>query len=370
MIRVLHVIGSLNSGGSQTMIMNLYRNIDRSKIQFDFIIDRENELFYAEEIKKLGGKIHVLPTFNIKNILIYRKSWKSFFYNNPEYKIIHGHVRSTAAIYLKIAKKYGLKTISHSHSTSSGSGISALVKNILQYRIRYIADYLFACSKESGEWLFGKKSLNNKNFFILNNSIDAKKFIYDEKTRESVRKELNIDNKFVVGHIGRFHPSKNHEFILDVFKEISNKSKESVLILVGDGELKESIKNKVKELGLQNNVIFTGVRSDIERILQGLDIFIFPSIYEGLGIVAVESQAAGLRTIVSNSIPKEAFVTDLIEMVSLESPKSDWVDTIMKYTNGYERNNTYEQICNKGYDINETVKWLEKFYLERLKNND
>lgn len=369
-IRILHVFGELNRGGAETMIMNLYRNIDRKNIQFDFIVHTENVCDYDEEIKKLGGKIYRIPRYRGKNHFEYKKAWEKFFSTHSEYKIIHGHVRSTASIYMKIAKKYNKITISHSHSISSGRGFSSLVKNILQYRIRYISDYLFACSKEAGIWLFGRKSINKDNFFIVKNSIQAEKFEYDLKTRDEIRKEFNIENRFVIGHIGRFHPSKNHEFLIDIFKEIYNINKKAILILVGEGDLKQLIIDKVKKLNLEENVLFLGGRSDINRILQGIDIFVFPSLYEGLGIVAIEAQASGLKTIVSNKIPKEAYITDLVEVVDLDEPTYEWARKINKYAHVHNRRSTFKDICNKGYNINETVRWIEKFYIGKVKEYD
>lgn len=363
MIRVLHVIGSLNNGGSQAMIMNIYRNINREKIQFDFIIDREDEVFFADEIKQLGGKIYVMPIFNLRNLFKFIKEWNKFFCEHEEYKIIHGHVRSTAAIYLKIAKKYGLETISHSHSTSSGTGIKALIKDIMQYPIRYIADYFFACSKDAGQWLFGKKVIEKENFYIIKNAIDAKKYIYNDDIRIKIRKEFNIEDKFVIGHIGRFSTPKNHSYLIDIFKEIYEENKNSILMLVGDGELRKCIEEKVAKLNLQDNVIFTGIRSDINYILQGMDVFVCPSLFEGLGIVVIEAQATGLHCLVADTLPKlETKVTDLIQYLPLDNNIRGWSRNLLKYNNNYERTNRYKDIENSGYDINSTVKEIERFY--------
>ena len=362
MIRILHVIGSLNNGGSQAMVMNLYRNIDRSKIQFDFIVDRSDELFFAEEIKALGGRIYFLPTFNIKNIPIYKKEWKNFFEKNREYKIIHGHVRSTASIYLGIAKKYGLKTIAHSHNNSSGKGIKALIKNVLQYPIRYIADYYFACSRNAGEWLYGKKVCKGDRFTIINNAIDSSKFIFKNATRQKVREKMNINEYFVIGNIGRFHHQKNHEFMINVFKAIHDKDKKTKLLLVGDGELLENIKKKVENLGLSKSVIFTGIRSDTNDLLNAMDLFIFPSIYEGLGIVAIEAQASGLQCVVSDAIQDEVFITNLVESISLKEPVELWAEKILSYKNNYQRYNRQSEIINSGFDIRKVTDQIQNLY--------
>lgn len=367
MIRILQVIGSLGNGGSQAMIMNLYRNIDRSKIQFDFIIDRPEEQFFSEEIKNLGGKIYILPSFKSQNILNYKKSWRKFFEEYSEYKIIHGHVRSTAAIYLKIAKEKGLVAIAHSHSTSSGSGFSSIVKNIMQYPIRYIADYLFACSYSAGEWLFGKKACKKNNFFIQKNAIDSKRYIYNNEKRKEKRKELQIENKYVIGHVGRFDAPKNHEFLIDVFKKVHDRNNKAVLMLIGDGNLRTFIEEKVEELEISDSVIFTGIRSDIPELLNVMDLFLFPSLFEGLGIVVIEAQACGLKCIVSNTVPKEAYVTDLIESIDLKASDNFWAKKILEYPSVYVRQNTYEEICQKGYDIISAAQWLQDFYLKIIK---
>ncbi|WP_062237235.1 glycosyltransferase family 1 protein [Fictibacillus sp. FJAT-27399] len=365
MIKVLQVIGSLNNGGSQAMIMNLYRNIDHSKIQFDFIIDRENELFYAEEIKALGGKIYFFPTFNIRNIFKYLKSWNDFFKEHPEYKVIHGHVRSTASIYLSIAKKYGVTTIAHSHSTSSGTGPSAIVKNLLQYPVRYLADYLFTCSKAAGEWLYGKKACEKRNFQILKNAIDTRNFIFNNELRNNKRKELKIEGKFVIGHVGRFNTPKNHEFLIDIFKAVHDKNENSVLLLVGDGNLKQSIEKKIYDLGMEDKVILTGVRSDIPDLLQSMDVFLFPSIFEGLPVTLIEAQAAGLPCVISKNITDEINVTSLVNSVSLLKSANFWAEKILEIKQSYERENNYNHIVKAGYDITETAKWYQEFIFNK-----
>lgn len=366
-IRVLQVFAQMNRGGAESMIMNLYRNIDRSKLQFDFVVHTDKKCAFDDEIQLLGGKIYRVPVYKGTNHFTYKKCWNTLLHEHPEYKIIHGHVRSTAAIYLKIAKNYGLMTIAHSHSTSSGTGLSAIAKNILQYPIRYTADYLFACSAFAGTWLFGEKACKKDNFFILNNAIDAKQFIYDEGKRNDKRREYQIEDKFVIGHVGRFQAPKNHEFLIDIFKIVHDQNNNAVLLLVGDGNLRLTIEKKVDCLGLTDNVIFTGVRSDIPELMQAMDVFVFPSLYEGLGIVAVEAQAAGLHCIVADTIAKEAYMTDLIETVSLKESADDWASKILKYIDGYKRRNTYGQINLSGYDIGETTQWIEKFYLSKRK---
>lgn len=366
-IRILHVLGRLDRGGAETMIMNIYRNIDRSKIQFDFVIHTKDKCDYNDEIYKLGGRIYSVSRYMGRNHYAYKREWINFLSNHREYKIIHGHIRSTASIYLSIAKKFGLITIAHSHSTGSrGNLVEKFAKGIMQYRIRFIADYLFACSDEAGKWLFGKNSIKNDNYLVIKNAIDVEKYIYNEEVRNKIRKSLNIENKFVIGHVGSFTFPKNHKFLINLFYEVQKQEDNAVLMLVGDGKLKNKVLKQIDKLGLKDKVIFTGVVPDVYNYLNAMDIFVFPSIFEGLGIAVIEAQAAGLKSIVSDTLPREAFVTDLIVPLSLESKFNIWKKTITENSSGYERKNMIREISKKGYSINNNAKMLTSFYLRLI----
>ncbi|OBZ09820.1 glycosyl transferase family 1 [Bacillus sp. FJAT-27264] len=360
-VRILHVFGIMNCGGAETFIMNIYRNIDRNKIQFDFIVHSQDKGYYDDEIKALGGKKYVVPKFKGTNLLNYRKAWKDFFEAHSEYRVIHSHIRSTASVFLNTAQKNGLKTIIHSHSTSSGGGLSGFVKDLLQLPLRYITDYRFACSTDAGRWLFGKKD-----FSIIKNAIKVEDYIYNPEVRDIYREVLGIKDRYVIGHIGRFYEPKNHFFIIDVFKSIHETDSNSVLLLVGDGNLRPEVENKIQELGLQNQVIFTGIRKDIPELLQAMDVFLFPSLYEGLGIVLIEAQAAGLPCVLSETLPSEVSITELVKCISLKETVEIWANQVLKYKDFNYRTDTSRLIKGNGYDVIEQAVFLGDFYLDSV----
>ena len=363
-IRILHMIGSLGIGGSQAMVMNIYRNIEREKIQFDFIVDSSNEQYFADEIKQLGGKIYSMPKFKGTNLLEIKKKWNRFFIEHPEYKILHSHVRSYASIYLPIAKKHGVKTIIHSHSTSNGSGMSALVKAVLQYPLRYQADYFFGCSKESGEWLFGSKVVNSNSFYVVKNGIDVDRFLFNRIERNKIREQLRIsETTLVIGHVGRFIEAKNHDFLIDLFAELNVKKRDSKLLLVGDGKLRKHIKKKCKDLKIEDDVIFVGNQSNTEMYYSAMDMFCFPSLWEGLGIAVIEAQTSGLRCFISKNIPDEVDMgLNLVTRLDLNN-NEEWIDKMSKSVD-YNRFVDRKIIRNSGYDISENTEMVQKFYLE------
>lgn len=363
-VRVLQVIGIMNRGGAETMIMNLYRNIDRSRVQFDFVEHTSERAVFDDEIEQLGGRIYHCPKFTVKNYFAYKKWWDEFFKTHGgDYKIVHGHIGSTAPIYLGVAKKYGKYTIAHSHSSGTDHSLKHFAYDILSYNTRNIADSFFACSKPAGQDRFGSKT----EFQVLNNAIDTQQYIFSKSVRDEVRKELGLTNEFVLGHIGRFGKEKNHDFLIDIFAQIKKENPNAKLLLVGDGDEKNNIKNKVHQLQLDDSVIFTGVRSDVNRLLQAMDIFVFPSLFEGLPVTMVEAQASGLPCVISDKVPDECIITDnLVTVKNLSDSAEDWAEHILSRTNAV-RTDTSDQVKAHGFDISETSKWLEEFYIEKSK---
>lgn len=369
-IRVVHVLGRLDRGGAESMIMNLYRRIDKSKVQFDFILHTEEECSFNDEVRAMGGRIYSVPSYSLKNAFKYKRSFKELFINHPEWKVLHSHVRSSASLYLPIATKQGMVTIVHSHNTSSGKGLSAVVKTLLQYPLRKQADYLFACSGEAGKWLYGKDVEQRDNYYLVKNAIDTKKYIYSDIARKAVREYAKIpQDAKVVGHVGRFETQKNHDFLINVFAKIQDSN--TYLVLIGEGVLEKEMRDKVKTMGIEN-VLFAGVRTNVHEWLSAMDLLLFPSLFEGLPVTLIEAQAAGLDILMSDTVSSEIEITKLVKKKSLKDGDESWAKTARQMLrNLSERNSESKEmqqcIMAAGYDVNETAEWLQEFYFRCLK---
>ncbi len=363
-VRVLQYIGCLEAGGSQSMIMNIYRNIDRNIVQFDFIVDRKDNMFYKEEIESLGGRVYVFDEFfKGHNYNSFIRQWRVFFEEHPEYKIIHSHVRSVASIVLKIAKENGLVTICHSHSISNGKGLKAIVKKLLQSRIKYYCDYYFACSMEAAEWLYGPEIANSKKCMIINNAIEIEKYRFNQLYRNRIRKKYLVGNDtFLVGHVGRFEIPKNHRFILELIR--SMKDNDVVFMLCGGGSLKSEFERKVKEEGLDDMIILIPETNEIFKYYSAFDCFILPSLYEGLGMVLVEAQFSGLPCLASSNIPKEAMISDAIMFEELSIAK--WKERILEERTKKTRNDIHFFDSANEYDVRQTSRRLLHIYLDSI----
>ena len=359
-IKVLHILGRFQIGGAETYVMNILRNIDRSRYQFDFIVHGEDIGDYENEARKLGSCIYRITKYKLYNHLKYIKQLNDFFAKHSEYKIIHCHVRSTASLILKIAKKYGIKTIAHSHSTSNGKGLSSLIKNHFQKKIVRYADYQLSCSKEAAIWLYGRKCFNNCNCIVLKNGIDSGNFKYNKKYREEIRNKYSIKkDDLLIGHVGRFEDVKYHDFIVEIGKELIKNNSKIKFILCGTGSLKEKIVQKVSELSINNNFIFVEPTKDINKYYDAFDLFILPSKYEGLGIVLIEAQYSGLICFVSPNISDEAIISTNVKKIDLNVNK--WVKEIISFSYNVRRS---EELTEKAkeYDIYYTCGELCKIY--------
>lgn len=369
MLKVLQVVSRLTAGGEQTFIMSVYRNIDINKVHFDFVVFSDEGQVFETEVKSKGSIIYRCPRYNGKNHIQYCKWWNDFFKTHKEYDIVHGHVRSTAAIYLNYAKKNGCCTISHSHSISNGRGFSAFVKGCMQKKIPKVSDYMLACSFRAGKWLFGKKYVNSNKFEVIYNGIDCDRFSYNEKKRYEMRQLLNINDKYVIGQVGRFQQMKNHFFTVDLLEMILKIIPNSVLLLVGDGDLKDSIYKYAQNKNIDRNIIFTGKVMNTEDYYQAMDVFVMPSIFEGLGIVSIEAQCSGLVALCSDMVPIEAKVTNHCFFLPLDN-KHEWCKKIYEAKEEI-RIDCSEIIKTNGYDIiqisHHLIEIYNKLYLSKMK---
>ncbi len=368
-IRIAQVIGKWVGGGVEAVVMNYYCHIDKSKIQFDFICDEDSTNIPYEEIEKLGGKVILIPPY--QKLFRYHKELKRIL-KEGNYKIVHSHINTLSVFSLFAAKCAKVPVrIAHSHSTTNKKEKKKnLMKQVLKPFSKLFATDYMCCSELAGRWLFGDKLYDEGKIYLLNNAIDLHKFEYNEKIREEVRKELNIDEEtFVMGHIGRLVTVKNHKFLLEVFHAIYKENKNSILLLAGQGPLKEKIEQKVKEMNLDKAVQFLGQRSDANRLYQAMDVFVLPSLYEGLPVVGVEAQAAGLLCVLSDDMTKETKVLETTTFLSLNEGAKKWADIIGSATKQFERKNMLNEMVQKGFYIQKEVKKLEEIY-RKLDTND
>ena len=359
-IRIAHVIGKLNAAGVEAVVNNYYRNINHDKYQFDYFIDADSTCQPLQELIDMGARYYVVPPY--QRLPQYLLTLMKYFKEN-HYKIVHSGMNTLSVFPLFAAwlAKVPVR-INHNHSTSAKGEIK---KNFFKYLLkpfsRLFATHCCACSRFAGEWLFGKKMVECGKVRIFNNAIDFEKFAFDSSVRNEIRKALGIDNKFVVGHVGRFCFQKNQLFLIDVFKEVYERDNNAILLLIGIGELEDEVRNKVLSLDLQNKVIFLGARTDVNRFYQAMDVFVFPSRYEGLGLVGIEAQAAGLPCVFSSNIPDEAVITKNTKVLSLEKNINIWAQFIIN-SKGLRRVNTKQEIINSGFDIKIEAKKMEEYY--------
>lgn len=362
-IRILHVLGGVGLGGAESRIMDLYRCIDREKLQFDFLVHQSEQGYYEEEIQTLGGRIYRVPRFRLYNILEYRKAMRQFFREHHEFRAVHGHMTSTAAIYLPIAKRCGISmTIAHARSAGVDKGPKGIVTRLLRLPLRKKCDNMFACSGLAAEAVFGKKNTLAGKVKIVPNAIDAGAFRFCAETRAEMRRKLALTEKFVVGHVGRFHYAKNHEYLLEVFAQIIKKRDNAELLLLGEGERMEEMKRMAASLGITEKVRFCGNQKEVWKYYQAMDFFVFPSRFEGLPGTVIEAQSAGLRCLISDTITQECIITELAVSKSIGDSPEAWADYVL--ANGeYKRTDRYEQIRTAGFDVRRQAEWYGQFYL-------
>lgn len=363
-IRVLQILGILAGGGVESVVRNYYEHIDRKKIQFDFVVHNDSQCDITDAVEMMGGKVYkVLPYY--KNPIGFVRGIYSVVKAN-DYNIVHSNMNTLSAFALFAAWMAGAPVrILHNHSTSSpGETKRNIMKYILRPFARLFANRYLACSRLAAEWMYGRQMVENNKVKIINNAVELQKYAFDSGLRENIRQRLWLEDKFVIGHVGRFMFQKNHSFLLDIFAEVHKRHEDTVLLLIGDGPLKSQMEDKVKALGLADSVRFMGLRNDVQDLYNAMDLFVLPSHYEGLPVVGVEAQANGLPILVSTDVTKETELTSVIKFKPLDDGAASWADEIDIY---YEkrrepRMDTVDMMRQAGFDIFEEAKKLELYY--------
>lgn len=361
-IRVLQILGIVANGGVEAVIMNYYRNMNKNKIQFDFVVHNDADENYIKEILSMGAKVYKVTPYN-QNVFKFMYEIYHIIKSN-QYQIVHSNMNALSGFALLPAYLAGVKVrILHNHTTDSKEEkLRSLIKRVLRPFAKLFANQYWACSKLAAEWMYGKNAVINGKVTIINNAIDLEKFKFNKEKRERLRKKLGLENCFAIGHVGRFMKQKNHEFLIDIFNEVLKQKENARLLLIGDGKLKPKIEEKVKNLGIERAVTFLGNRNDVQDLYNAMDVFVFPSFYEGLGMVVIEAQVNGLSVLTSDAVPKEAKVTNSIKFLNLQQPKIKWCDAILHA----ERNKVVdkENSLLKNFDIKNESRKLEELYLD------
>lgn len=355
-MKIMYVNYTMNLGGVETFLVNVCKNMDSKKYEFIFLTYDNSEFYYDNLLKEINCKI--IKTKNKNFLENFISTYKIIKQLKPD--VVHCNIYFHSIMVMIAAKLAGVKIrITHSHSAMADlekNNIKKRINKIIQWLLNYFCTSKLACSKEAGNALFGKYD-----FEIISNGIEFDKFYYNEEMRIKYRKDLKIaKNEIVIGHVGRLEQVKNHKFLLDIFKSILNKNSNYKLILVGSGTLENELKEYSKKLNIKDKVLFLGNRNDINKILNCFDIIVFPSIYEGLPISLVESQANGLKIIASDTISKEVDITNNIKFYSLEKSAKDWANQVLLINK--TRKNVKEYINNSDYSIKTTTNKLEKIY--------
>lgn len=355
-IRILQIVSSLNAAsGVLAVVLNWHRHFDTSKIQFDYLYTLETPVTNKIEIEKLGGNCYNLPHPYKQPFKFLMKSYR--FFKEHHYNTVHSHITNLNLFFYPLAKMFGTKNIiQHAHGTKwSDKKFGAIRNYLMLHAVWPFITHKLACSQKAGEMFFGK------NFQIVKNGIDVEKFAYNTEIRNIKRKELNLENNFVIGHVGRFSGEKNHKYLIYVFKQVVEEEQNARLLLIGNGYLENEIRAYVRAENLQDKVIFLGARKDVAELYQAMDVFVLPSLHEGMPVSAIEAQCAGLPCIFADTITKEVLILPESKMLSLKNLPRVWADEILKYK-GYKRNSGVQYLKIKGFDIKDIGKKIESLY--------
>lgn len=361
-IRILQVIGAMNRAGAETILMNLHQAIDRTRVQFDYLVHTQNECDYDADILKLGGNIYRLPTFNVVNTISYRKAARAFFAQHHTHAVVHGHIGSCAPIYLDEARKWGLPTVAHSHAANPGKTVQQRAYKWLSRPVAGIADEFLACSQQAGLDRFGAAVVEGQHFHVMPNGINVDTFACTAQEHLDAKQQLGYEGIPLVCHVGRFSPAKNHAFLLESFALAHRQIPDIRLALVGRGPLEGEVKNQARKLGIDGAVDFLGIRDDVASILKAADVFAFPSTSEGLGMSAIEAQTAGARCILSTGVPSEALIASSTRYLPIDDPQV-WAYAICEALDTpNDRSDGARAARAHGFDIHDVATWLTDFY--------
>lgn len=360
-IRVLQILGIVAGGGVEAVIMNYYEHIDRTKVQFDFIVHNDNKIDITPKVEAMGGRVYKVTPYYKNPIAFMYGIYKVI--RNHHYRIVHSNMNTLSAFPLFAARLAGVPVcILHNHSTSSpGETKRNIMKYILRPFARLFANRYLACSQLAAVWMYGKDLADSGKVTVINNAIDLSKYAFHPEKRKRLRKALGLGDEFVVGHVGRFMFQKNHAFLLDAFAAALKKKPHMVLLLIGDGPLRLKMEEKVQQLGIGAQVKFLGLRSDVQDLYNVMDLFVLPSHYEGLPVVGVEAQANGLSCLFSTAVTRETKLTKNAVFFDLSQGAERWAEKIVSCTG--ERNLEVEQEMREaGFDIDASVLKLEHVY--------
>ena len=366
-IRVLQEDVILDSGGIEAFLMNVYRHIDRERLQFDFMVHRPDKGLYEDEITSYGGKIYRTPKFHPLKMHAFRTSIEDIIRSHPEYKVIHCHTELNLWP-LRYAHRLGVPVrIAHRHNAKTIVNLKYFFFLYEQMFLKRHCTDMFMCSTPAGEWAYGKKAVQSGQVKMINNGIETDRFHFDEAVRAECRRELGLTDEIAVGHVGRFDVPKNHSYLIDIFKIMHEKDPKTVLLLVGaeQGPIRNNMIKKVHDLGLDDCVKFLGVRTDVNRIYQAMDIFVFPSLWEGLPLTGVEAQTAGLPVLMSDVITDEAVLVPTVKKKALDDGAESWADAALELYAGHQRRDYAPEVKKAGFDIQTTADWLQEFYITK-----
>ena len=371
MLRVLHSVSNMARAGIETMLMNYYREIDRDQLQFDFLANKPIPGEYDEEIRSMGGRVFVSPGLNPLHFPEYKRFVAELLHENPDIRIVHAHNEAMGYYALKSAKDAGIKVrIAHAHNTQIIKDYKYPLKMVCKQLLPGAATDYWSCGRDAGIYYYGEKRWKESGF-ILHNAIDTMRFTFRQEARDHQRKLHNLEDCFVIGHVGRFNVQKNHTRLLDIFAEVIKTVPEARLALIGTGELEDSVKEKAKALGIQDKVLFLGQMGDVSEWYMAMDCFVLPSLFEGLPVVGIEAQATGLPCVFSDKVTDEVLLSPGARRIALDAGNAEWArEIISARLSATDRTLGAETIRRAGYDIHTEARKLQERYLQMAARTD